>query len=141
MNTQEIYKPSSFLALFYPRGMDADSESVLDKFETTTNIKPDISITTKSFIVCAAVSSTTQVAVDQNHQITLILHGQIYNSTKQNQAEFLIEQFIEHGMNFAKDINGSFAILLINRQNNVVALITDRINSKRVFSGNLNGIY
>jgi len=77
-------------------------------------------------------SSSTQIAVDHNNQVTLILHGEIY-STNDNQAEFLLKQFIKRGIGFSKDINGSFAVLLIDKRNDTVALITDRINTRKVF--------
>ena len=62
----------------------------------------------------------------------VILHGEIYYSCL-DQASYLADMFTEYGDHFAKEIHGSFAILLVDKVKDSVALITDRVNSRRIF--------
>ena len=142
MNKQDVFKASSFIAVFCPKRLHSESGSVYREFEAATGIKPHIPINTKDFYICIAVSKPEQVAVDHSSGTILILNGEVYNSKAyEKQAEYLLKQFIDRGIGFVKDINGSFAILLINEQNNFIAVITDRINSRKVFHSKLKGDY
>lgn len=141
MNNGNAYTPSSFSVILCPRKSIANDKAIYEEFTSVVKNKPDISLMTESFLVHICLSSSTKVAADQQHQITLVLHGEIYGQTEENQADFLLKQYLKNGLDFSGDINGSFAIFLINVPNDIVALITDRINSRRVFSSTLNGNY
>ena len=138
MNTTEGYEPHSFLALFYPN-QDTNTQKLKDGFVTTSGMIPDHIVTTETYSVCISLSSSAQIACDDEKNLTVILNGEIYNTTRNDQAKYLLEQFVSEGPEFASEINGTFAILLINRRSDVVQLITDRLNTKRVFCGKLNG--
>lgn len=132
MDKGNEYLPSYFLGMFCSRESTYNSDDCYGDFLAVAKVEPDISVSTRSFIVHLMHSDATQIAVDPGEQITLVLHGEIYN-TSDNQAEFLLKQFAERGIAFSKDINGSFAVLLIDSREDMVALITDRVNSRKVF--------
>ena len=136
------YSPSNFLAMFCPRQDDSQDAACCNSFIEIAKVQPNISITTRSYIVYVACAHSTQIAVDEKNQITLILHGEVYNTTgTSNKAEYLMGEYKRQGLLFAKDINGSFAILLIDKRNDSISLITDRLNSRKVFSSKYMGNY
>lgn len=132
MNKENGYSPSCFLAMCCPKQSTSDKNHSLDNFFSVAKVEPDISIATRSFIVHLISSSSTQISVDRENDVMLLLHGEIY-STKDNRAESLLKQFIKRGINFSRDINGSFVVLLIDKRNDTVAVVTDRINTRKVF--------
>lgn len=141
MNKQDGYIPSFFLGMFCLRENVSDERQISNEFVTVAKVRPDISITTKSFIIHLMHSGGAWVAVDHENDITLLLHGEIFNTPETNQAEFLIKQFRKHGLSFSKDINGSFVVLVIDKRNDTVAVVTDRINSRKVFYSKYKGSY
>ena len=134
------YSPSNFLAMFCPRQDEHQNDTSYNNFLEIINAKPNLSFNTRSYVVHIAYAPSTQVAVDNKNQLTLILHGEIYNATN-NQAEYLLREYQKQGLLFAKDINGSFAVLLVDQRNDSIALITDRLNSRKVFSSKYKGNY
>lgn len=132
MNKENGYSPSCFLAMCCPKQSTSDKNHSLDNFFSVAKVEPDISIATRSFIVHLISSSSTQISVDRENDVMLLLHGEIY-STKDNRAESLLKQFIKRGIDFSRDINGSFVVLLIDKRNDTVAVVTDRINTRKVF--------
>ena len=132
MDNEGMYLPSGFLGMLRPRGSTHNSDSCYSDFLAMARAEPDISVCTRSYVVHLMHSDAAHVAVDPEKQITLMLHGEIYNASGK-QAEFLLEQYTRHGISFSKDINGSFAVLLIDRREDMVALVTDRLNSRKVF--------
>jgi len=80
------------------------------------------------------------MASTRDNEVTLILHGEIYEDGIKNQAEFLLKRYLEKGYDFAKGTNGSYAVLLIDRRDSSVAVITDRLSSRKVFYGEHDGI-
>lgn len=92
VNKENGYSPSYFLTMSCPKqSISADNHSYHD-FLSIAKVKPDISVATRSFIIHLVSSSATRIAVDHKNRVTLILHGEIYD-TKDNQAEFLDECF------------------------------------------------
>ena len=141
MDIKGSYVPSHFLAMFCPKeGTNGDNRHFHDDFLNIAKTQPDISLNTENFIVYLIHSPSTHIAVDHENRVTLILHGEIYN-TGDGQAEFLLKQFIERGIGFSKNINGSFAVLLIDDRNDAVTLITDRISSRKVFYSKYKDCY
>ena len=132
MNKENGYSASYFLAMCCLKQSTSVKNHSLDNFFSVAKVEPDISIATRSFIVHLISSPSTQIAVDRKNDVMLLLHGEIY-STKDNQAEFLLKQFINRGIDFSRDINGSFVVLLIDKRNDTVAVVTDRINTRKVF--------
>ncbi|MBC2722397.1 MAG: hypothetical protein HGJ97_06905, partial [Desulfosporosinus sp.] len=141
MGKQHTYTPSCFLAMFCSRKRFSSSETSRGEFVQIGKAKPDMSFATESFVIHLLLSPLTRVAADQENQVTLILHGEVYNNTEDDQSQFLKKQYLKRGESFSRDINGSFAILVIDKRNDVILLITDRVNSRKVFSSNYKGNY
>jgi asparagine synthetase B (glutamine-hydrolysing) len=78
------------------------------------------------------------VGHDPSGTVTVVLHGEVYNSAG-NQAAWLAQQFAEHGFGWTDQIHGSFALVAIDRARDRVAVITDRLNSRRIFATHTKG--
>ena len=82
-------------------------------------IRKDTGLTTKNN---PTVSSTCK-------NINVFLNGIIYNNDKQQ----LINGFSEFGVDYVKDLEGSFVIFLFLVKENQFAILTDKVNSKKAF--------
>jgi asparagine synthetase B (glutamine-hydrolysing) len=134
MNYEGQYTPSYFSATFCLRDNPSQEQDCLAEFVRVTKRRPDMRVATKSFVGCLTLSPSVKVAVDRQRQVILILHGEVYNSMEADEAEYLLKQYFQQGQDFSKEINGSFAILIIDEAKDSIALITDRVNSRKVFS-------
>jgi hypothetical protein len=95
--------------------------------------KPDLTLATDSYYANLILGPSDQVATDPDGGLTVVLHGEIYN-TADNQADFVARKLVAHGFDWAKAIHGSFAIVAIDHRNDRITVITDRLNSRRIFS-------
>ena len=110
------YIPSSFIASITPKKLDnGDHGLSRTTFREVAGADPDLSLETNRFTVHLSKSSSTQVASSHDGQITLILHGEIYTGGN-NPANYLLERYLDGGLEFVKDLNGSFAILLVEKR-------------------------
>lgn len=75
---------------------------------------------------------TTLLSTDSG--IHVLLHGEIYNDDLfgMSQLEYIANCYRENGKSFAKKLNGSFAILLVDEKKRLILLATDRIGSKPI---------
>ncbi len=141
MNEYNQHIPSFFLGMFCSRKNISNENQPLEEFTRIAKGQPNFSVVTRSFVIHLMYAETTQVAVDHENEIILLLHGEVFNAADTNQAQFLVKQYRKHGIGFSKDINGSFAAIVIDKRNDTVAIITDRINTRKVFFSKYEGSY
>jgi len=133
------YISSSFIASFTPKKLDSSDQRLSrTTFREVAQADPDLSLETNRFTVHLSKSSSTRVASSHDGQVTLLLHGEIYTAGN-IPANYLLERYLDEGLEFAKDVNGSFAILLVDKRTDQVALITDRLNYREVFTSKYKG--
>jgi len=134
------YIPSSFIASITPKKLDDSDHSMsYTSFREVSQEDPDLSLETNRFTVHVSKSSSTRVVSSHDGQITLLLHGEIYAGGITHPANYLLENYLNEGPDFAKDVNGSFVILLVDKRTDQIILITDRLNYREVFSSNYKG--
>lgn len=109
-------------------------------FLKITKQRPTHCFKTNTQSIQLSCSPATQIGKSKDANIIVILHGEIYDSCL-DQASYLADRFAEYGDHFAKEIHGSFTILLIDKARDTVSLITDRINSRRVFYSERQNYY
>jgi len=128
------YVPSYLIASLTPKKLDS-ADHILSRttFREIAQADPDLSLDTNRFTLHLSKSSSTQVASSHDDQVTLLLHGEIYTGGKLP-ADYLLERYLDDGLEFAKDVNGSFAILIVDKRSDQIALITDRLNTREVFT-------
>ena len=100
--------------------------------------QPELELSTSSHVVRLTKSLLDRVGTDATGDITVVLHGETYDKAD-NQASNLAQRFADHGIGCAKEIHGSFATLVVDRRHDRVALITDRLNSRRIFASRVAG--
>lgn len=127
------YIPSYFCCMFFQHTPARNEQSFHSTFFSVANSPPDISVDIGDLTVLLSLSPSTRVAVCPTNKITLVLHGEIYSTQSHDQAIYLIEQYIERGEDFVREINGSFVILVLDQGNNRALVVTDRVNSRKVF--------
>jgi len=134
------YAPSSFIASFTPKRLDNGDQGLSrTNFTEVAEAVPDLTLETNRFTVHLSKSSSTQVASSHDGQVTLLLHGEIYAGGITNPANYLLTKYLDEGLEFAKDVNGSFAILVVDKRTDAIYLITDRLNYREVFSSKYKG--
>lgn len=71
----------------------------------------------------------------RNGQVKVFLHGEIYNddAADSNPLEFICRLYEEQGSNFAAFLNGSFVIVIVDKDEGVVLIANDRIATKPLF--------
>ncbi|NOY57181.1 MAG: hypothetical protein GXP34_14525 [Actinobacteria bacterium] len=65
--------------------------------------------------------------------VTVLLHGEVYGPSGARTAEGLLEAYLRYGPSVARSLNGSFALLVLDNRLGGLLVITDRVNSHKVF--------
>ena len=83
------------------------------------------------------LSSRTAVYRNDEDCTYLILHGEVYVCDpldRAQQVRLLHERYMRLGIeDFARSLNGSFLLLVIDTRQNIIHFITDRVGSKKAF--------
>lgn len=71
----------------------------------------------------------------RNGQVKVFLHGEIYNDkvAHSNPLEFIYRLYEKKGLNFASSLNGSFVVVIVDEDEDVVLVANDRIAAKPLF--------
>jgi asparagine synthetase B (glutamine-hydrolysing) len=71
----------------------------------------------------------------RNGQVKVFLHGEIYNDEVANSCplKFIYRLYEEKGMSFASFLNGSFVIVIVDEDEDVVLIANDRIAARPLF--------
>lgn len=83
--------------------------------------------------VALFTGGSTQLATDHETATTTLLHGNLYDVPNSNQARYALDQYLRHGETACSDLNGSFALVVIDQYGENVRVVTDRLNSRKVF--------
>ncbi len=68
--------------------------------------------------------------------VKLIFNGQIYNYDKKvylSDSYFVLDEYLEKGINFWKDLDGEYAIVIYDTNKNSVLFVTDIFGTKPLF--------
>ena len=123
-----------FLSMISPRTLTNNPSKVNQNFELYTKTKPTTGIDMHQYNVRIWTSDPSKVLFDKQHEVLLLLYGEIYNTAAaSNQLNWLTQEYVSNGLEFAKKLNGSFVIVLVDKRKDCVAVVTDRVNSRRAF--------
>jgi asparagine synthase (glutamine-hydrolysing) len=84
-------------------------------------------------------SSPRMFSQSEDKQVVALLHGQIYDQAASDSGTALIKEYRKLGPDFIHSVNGSFALLIADQEQDQIWLFTDRVNSRKVFFSHLNG--
>ena len=144
MDTTINNLPIGFIGMLVPRKGNAEPSNCQELFRERTRQKSNLLIETSEFLVALAYDGSIEVAVDDNNEIQLFLHGEIVtnDSGHNSAASELLKIYRADGLpGLSRKIHGSCAVLLIDTRSNTIACITDRINSRKLFYSRENNIH
>ena len=110
--------------------------SILLKFETACALdilakrRYEMFITAPGMTVGITRYEETRLWQELAMDITLVLHGHLYNGVSLRRVVDLYQTF---GDDFAKELNGSFVLLLVDERRSKVVLATDRLASRKLY--------
>jgi hypothetical protein len=73
------------------------------------------------------------LAVDEPRDLTVLVHGDIYEPFGPNPAKMILERYGSSSSWNWKDLQGSAAVLVLDGRNRKILVVTDRVNSRKVF--------
>jgi hypothetical protein len=117
---------------------EGDDDRAGNRFDELIGHPPTLLVSTRSYKGSLAIPTRDKVGHDSSGAVTVVLHGEIYNSAD-NQAAWLAQRFAKHGFDWSDQIHGSFALVAIDKGRDRIAVITDRLNSRRIFATHING--
>lgn len=140
MNKSDRYTPAHFVFMATRRECEASTDHARNVFQEALGYIPHEVVVMEGYSIAMAMSSGMRSAEDGAGRVRLFLHGEVYNCRASNTTpQYLLSEYLKHGDNFAKDINGSFVILILDRLHQTLKVVTDRVNSLKVFVGETGG--
>lgn len=103
-----------------------------------------VQIASKSFHAGLRVQGKGKLASAEGGAIKLLLWGEAYGCGTEDQASYLMDRYLARGLDFAGELNGSFAILILDARADTAAVVTDRLGSRKIFhssSGNRHWLF
>ncbi len=122
-----------FLCMIDSINLSTDPSDINRKFVLHSKTKPTIGIDTPQYAVRLWTTDPSMISFDKEHGLLLLLYGEIFNTSSNDQLSWLIQDYVRNGLEFAKTLNGSFVIILVDSQKDCVAVITDRVNSRKAY--------
>lgn len=130
--------PSNFFIMISPNETEIDKSVQMNfKLLTRNNMNTFQTICGGKYINLIYSKSTKLYSYKDNTTI-FILHGEIYE--KNDISKKLLDIYTNYGEQFTNHLNGSFVLVVIDSSNEKVLLITDRINSKKLFHEKIDDI-
>jgi asparagine synthase (glutamine-hydrolysing) len=133
-----MYEPSSFFCFVVPKEHDETVMASRNTFRRLRGRAPSATLETSTRVVHLWVSEGTRLGKDGSGRISALLHGEIYEPLA-DQASHLAACFADKGDAFASDLNGTYAVLLVDQAADRIVVITDRLASRRVLHGTCAG--
>ncbi len=125
------YEPFQFRAFCLHRDRGA-ADAAARVFRGTLGRAPQVTLESASWTVQVETGGGTTVGWDADGRVAVVLHGEIHDDFGET-AEALARRFRVRGRRLLHDLNGSFAILVLDREADRVLVATDRVSSRRVF--------
>lgn len=123
---------SSFTAYCSKKTDSKHKKRSRTQFLELTSREPLRTIEIESTIVHLVYSDTAHLGIDTTGNIFVLLHGELYD-VQDEPAQFLVVEYTRTVLAMAAGLHGSFALIIVDRVNDGVFLVTDRVNSRRVF--------
>jgi hypothetical protein len=121
-----------FVVRVSPRG-DPDLEASRRlQLEELARGRRTAEVRTSSWQILLAFPSDSDVSTDPAGRVTVLLFGELFNDDMR-EARAVASAYRDRGDAFARDLNGSFTIVLVDPDEDRVAVVSDRANFRRAF--------
>lgn len=77
-------------------------------------------------------SADTKQFFHEETNVLILLYGELYD-VNENTLQYLHSLYLKDGIDFVRDINGSYALFIIDLNQDINYIVTDRINSRKIF--------
>lgn len=134
---------SGFLGMLIPRDNNTKQLEAEIIFREKTGQETKTVFNTSKFIAAFAYDSSVKFVADKLAKTYLMLHGEVISTqADQNRAaNELLGIYHKSGLiGLAENIHGSCAVVIVDEKSDIVACITDRINSRKVFFSRENHV-
>lgn len=131
------YEPFRFRAFCLHR-KNGSAEAAARIFRGSLGQAPRVTLESSSWTVQVETGGGTTVGWDRHGRVGVVLHGEIHDDFGDT-AEALARRFRVRGRRLLHDLNGSFALLVLDRETDRVFVATDRVSSRSVFHGLADG--
>ena len=101
---------------------------------------PDLTLEGRARRLLIARDGAVHHAADPTGRITVVYHGEVFGMGSEP-GQAMAAGFADQGPSFAKELNGSFALLLFDGESDRAWAITDRCNSRRLFHSQVEGCH
>jgi len=91
-----------------------------------------VSLESPGWVVRLSLDGPARVGDDPTGRVSVVLHGEIYEPGVSGPSD-LARRFIERGESLLDDLNGSFALIVLDREADRLFVATDRVGSRRIF--------
>jgi len=139
-----MYIRSDFTAMACPAQPGVDESELAAAFETQLGMPPRVTFTTPSSRVLLAYTDGTRVIRDPSGDFMILLHGELYGEhplSAQEAEELVLTAYAKHGPSFFSGLDGSCAFLIVDARRDLLTVVTDRVNSRKVFHAQRDGCH
>lgn len=91
-----------------------------------------LAVNTKTRQLTAYSTGRTSVVSDHDSGVAIIVHGEIYGDGS-NDAEDVLKRYLAHGISAVQSVHGSFVIVVCDAEADYIAVVTDRVNSRKAY--------
>ncbi len=121
------YKRHSFRATIAPRAQANESGLSAPTMNFTATLE------TATQRVTLAYRDREMLTTSPDGQCFLLFCGDIFRPQTTDTGATLLDLYQQRGMDFVRDIHGTFTFVLIDRRADLIALVTDRHNSYKLY--------
>jgi hypothetical protein len=125
------FQPSRIQARVARRDKTPPSRARQD-FRAVFGADAQITLESPSWVVPVGLSGGATVGWDPEGRVGVVLHGELHGEVEAS-ADALARRFRSRGDGLFPSLNGSYALLLVDRDADRVAIVTDRVASRRLF--------
>ncbi len=130
----EVDRAAGFFGCLTPKADAQSSAASRRRFVDTYGADPLLSLATPSLTVDLGFGPGVTFDSDPTGRVTIVLQGELFLEGCRDPAA-VARRYLEMGRDFARDLNGSFALLVVDRVMDRVMVVTDRLGSQRVLHG------
>lgn len=101
-------------------------------FLKSTRLNPTLTLKARDFQATMFVADPRRIVADADRKIYMLITGEV-RGLPGEWRQSILESYRSSGMEFVKKLDGNFHIVIIDLLNAQVQIVTDRLNSKRIF--------
>ncbi len=119
-------RPNSFVAFFDPK------QGAVESVKGAVRLPFKVTVETNEYTATIFYGERDMLTVSPDGQQTLVFAGELYRPRSANTGQTLLGLYEKQGLDFVRDVNGNFSLLLIDRATHQILIATDRGNTFKV---------